>query len=305
MQGDSLSRRLWTAVIGWFGENCPSRSAAIAFYTILSLPPFLVLALATATVVVDSGVAVSELQHQVSGLIGTEGAALIASMVTRAGETHYSGVAALIAIGAMLFAATAAIAELQGALDALVGVPSRRPNGTAFGTVTTLVRVRLLGLAMALALGFLIVVSLIMSAIAASIVSWVGASMPASDWLLVVANEVLSTLLVTVVFFALLRFLPSEPLEARACWIGALVSGMLFGIAKFAIAWYLKDAAGIDAYGTAGSVVVVMLWVYYVACIFLLGTLVARESSWKRARYPKPAMMPFVNTRTSRFYLRR
>jgi len=292
-------RTLWNAVTAWFSENCPSHAAGIAFYTILSLPPFLVLALAVASLVADSGVAVSQVQTQLGGIIGDEGADLIASMVMRASETGYSGIAALIAIGMTTFAATAAIAELQGALDALLGT---RPRHT---TVTALIRVRLIGVAMALALGFLIVVSLIMCAIATSFVAWAGASTLDSEWLLVASNEMVSTLLVTLVFFGLLRLLPTHPLEASANWIGAFTAGALFGIAKFAIAWCVKDAAGIDAYGAAGSVVVVMLWVYYVACIFLLGTLVARESSLKRARYPRPGTMPFFTSRTSRFYVRR
>ena len=277
-------RQLWKAGAAWLAEDCSSHAASIAFYTTLSLSPFLVLALAVASLFVESGAAVSQLQAQVAGLIGADGADLIGAMVTRASETEYRGVAALVAIGATVFAATAAIVELQGALDRLLG------RDTARTSVSAIIRVRVMAVAMALAFGFLIVVSLILSAFSAALVTWLGASVGGSERLLLLGNELLSAVLVSVVFFGLLRILPSRRVGTGATLLGAVTAGLMFEVAKFALAWYIEDAAAIKAYGTAGSVVVLMLWVYYVAGIFLFGALVARGAS--RLGNGRPVLRP-------------
>jgi membrane protein len=140
---------------------------------------------------------------------------------------------------------------------------------------------------MGLALGFLIVVSLVLSAAVAFFVAYAGGSSP--RWVLLVANEFVTMFMVSAVFLGLLRFVPSRRLPWRPLLSGAVTAGVLFELAKFAIAWYVADSAVVDAYGAAGSVVVLMLWVYYVAGIFLLGALVAREAMLSGTCSARPA----------------
>jgi len=267
----SLIAPYWRAGVAWFREDCLSHSASVAYYSALSLTPFLVLALAVASFVVDAGVAATHLQTQMAGLVGAEGAELVGSMVIRASMPEERGPAVLVAIVTMAVAATAAIVELQRALDMLLGTRT----GPA-AAITAVVRVRLIGVAAALSLGFLIVVSLILSAIAAALVTWARPS-GAGAWLDVLLNELGSLALVTIAFAGLLRLLPGRRLRVRPLLRGAVTAGVLFEAAKFGIAAYVEASTSIKVYGAAGSVVVLMLWVYYVSGIFLYGALVARE----------------------------
>jgi membrane protein len=268
---------LWAAAKAWLGERCLSHSAGIAFYTVLSLSPFLVLALAAASFLVDGGMAVTQLRRQLESLVGGEAAELVATMVSSAHETRYSGVAAMVALGATLFGATAAIAELKAALDTLFCEPEAR------GLMRRLLRVRLVALVAALALGFVIVATLVASSLLTAFVGRLGVTGDLARALALAGNEIVSLAVVTAAFHGLLRFVPGEPLPRRATLIGALTAALLFEIARFGIAIYIRHATVIKAYGAAGALVVLMLWVYYVTAMFLYGALVAREHAARHA----------------------
>lgn len=260
---------MWQALKAWWNEDCARDAAAIAFYTILSLSPFLVLALAVTQLFVAGTSALAHLQGQLEGLIGPDASRVVVDMIARAGDSDHSGVAAMAGAGMTMFAATASIVQLRAALDRLLGKPD------ATGTLRAAVRIRVVAVLLGLALGFMIVVSLILSAVVAFVVASAGVATP--RWLLLGANEIVATGLVAVLFLALLRFVPTRKLPLRASILGAMTAAALFEAAKFAIGWYVAGSAAVHAYGAAGSVVVLMLWVYYVAGIFLLGALVARE----------------------------
>jgi membrane protein len=272
-----MVRILWTAAKAWLGERCLSHSAGIAFYTVLSLSPFLVLALAAASFLVDAGVAISQVHRQLESLVGGEAADLVATMVSSANETRYSGVAALVALGATLFGATAAIAELKGALDSLFCEPEQR------GFVRRLVRVRLVALVAALALGFVIVATMVASSLLAALTGSLGVTRSVAQGLALAGNELVSLAVVAGAFYGLMRFVPGEPLPPRATLIGAVTAALLFEVARFGIGAYVRHATSIKAYGAAGALVVLMLWVYYVTAMFLYGALVARECAARRA----------------------
>jgi membrane protein len=262
---------LWSAAKAWLDERCLSHSAGIAFYTVLSLSPFLVLALAAASFLVDGGMAISQVRRQLGSLVGPEAADLVATMVSSANETRYSGVAAMVALGATLFGATAAVAELKAALDSLFCEPEAR------GLMRRLVRVRLVALVAALALGFVIVATLVASSLLTAFIGSLGVTGDLAHALALAGNEVVSLAVVTGAFYGLLRFVPGEPLPRRATLIGAVTAALLFEVARFGIAAYIRHATVIKAYGAAGALVVLMLWVYYVTAMFLYGALVARE----------------------------
>lgn len=267
---------LWAAAKAWLGERCLSHAAGIAFYTVLSLSPFLVLALAAASFLVDGGMAISGLRRQLGSLVGSEAADFVATMVSSANETRYSGAAAMIALGATLFGATAAIAELKAALDSLFCEPEAR------GLMRRLVRVRLVALVAALALGFVIVATLVASSLLSALIGRLGVTGDLAHGLALAGNEVVSLAVVTGAFYGLLRFVPGEPLPRRATLLGAVTAALLFEAARFGIAAYIRHATVIKAYGAAGALVVLMLWVYYVTAMFLYGALVAREHVARR-----------------------
>ncbi|MFI4902933.1 MAG: YihY/virulence factor BrkB family protein [Burkholderiales bacterium] len=265
-----MIHQLGSAARAWLAERCLGHAAGIAFYTVLSLSPFLVLALAAASFLVDRGVAIAEVHAQLRGLVGAQGADLVADMIASANATHSSGVAAAIALAATLFGATAAIAQLKFALDELFCARDARTS------VRQAVRVRLIGVAAALVLGVLVVASLIASALARMAIASLGLASAFGHRALLTVNEVLALAVVIAAFYGLLRFLPSEPLPRGATWRGALAAGVLFEVAKFGIGVYLRHATSIKAYGAAGALVVLMLWVYYVTAMLLYGALVGR-----------------------------
>lgn len=266
-----MLRTLWAAAKAWLDERCLSHSAGIAFYTVLSLSPFLVLALAAASFLVDGGMAVSQVHRELASLVGGEAADLVATMVTSANETRYSGVAAAVALGATLFGATAAIAELKAALDSLLCEPEAR------GFMRRLVRVRLVALAAALALGFVIVATLVASSLITAFIRSLGVTGGVAHGLALAGNDGVSLAVVAGAFYGLMRFVPGDPLPRRATLVGAVTAALLFEVARFGIGAYVRHATSIKAYGAAGAVVVLMLWVYYVTAMFLYGALVARE----------------------------
>jgi membrane protein len=273
-----MLRTLWAAAKAWVGERCLSHAAGIAFYTVLSLSPFLVLALAAASFLVDGGMAISQVHRQLESLVGGEAADLVSTMVSSANETRYSGVAAAVALGATLFGATAAIAELKGALDSLFCEPKER------GFVRRLVRVRLVALVAALALGFVIVATLVASSLLTAFIGSLGVTGSAAHRLALAGNELVSLTVVAGAFYGLMRFVPGDPLPRRATLVGAVTAALLFEVARFGIGAYVRHATSIKAYGAAGAVVVLMLWVYYVTAMFLYGALVAREYVERHAR---------------------
>jgi membrane protein len=261
---------LWHAAKAWLREGCASRAAGVAFYTILSIAPFLVLALGLADLLVDAGAALQQLQAQLERFIGADGAALVVSIVTHAHDTESAGLAAVLALAATLIAATAAITELQQALDDVFGVQTQDDS------IRGLLRVRLQGVALAMGAGILLVVSLVLSTTAGYLLTRSGLAEPRFAWVAIAVNELLSAMLVCVVFAALLRFLPGRPPDRNSALRGAIVAAVLVAVGRFAIGWYVSGAAAVKVYGAAGSVVVLMLWIYYIVCIFLFGALVAR-----------------------------
>jgi membrane protein len=265
-----MIHKLGSAARAWFAERCLGHAAGIAFYTVLSLSPFLVLALAAASFLVDRGVAIAEVHTQLRGLVGAQGADLVANMIESANATHNSGVAAVVALAATLFGATAAIAQLKFALDELFCARDAR------NSVRQAVRVRLIAVVTALVLGVLVVASLIASTLARMAIGALGLASAFRHNALLTVNEVISLAVVIAAFYGLLRFLPSEPLPRGATWRGALTAGVLFEVAKFGIGAYLRHATSIKAYGAAGALVVLMLWVYYVTAMLLFGALVGR-----------------------------
>jgi membrane protein len=260
------------AVLGWVADSGASLGASIAFYTIFALAPLLLVVLGIAGAVFGDEAASGQLFDQIRGLVGDDAAANLQQLVASSRENEGHGVlATVITVVTVLVGASGVFIELKRAFDVIF-----KPKPKADSAVTLFVRARLVAIALVLALGFLVVVSLLLSAAVAAFGAWLSGALPALEPVMSVVDIVISTAVLTVAFWLLIRFLPDVTPRRRAVWIGALVSALLFAIGKQLIGLYLARGAVASAYGAAGSFIVVVLWVYYSAQILLLGAEVAR-----------------------------
>jgi membrane protein len=255
------------AVMAWVDDYAPSMGAAISYYTIFSLAPLLVIVIAIAGAIFGREAAQGQIVEQISGLVGREGAVAVESMLRSVDEPGKGLVAGLISVVVLLIGATTVFAELQSALDRIWHVPEReKPSG-----VWAVLRARLLSFGLILGLAFLLMVSLLVSAALAAFGSWFGGLMPGSEALLHMLNVVISLGIVTVLFAMIFKLMPTARIAWRDVWIGAAVTAVLFELGKLAIGLYLGKSGVNESFAAAGSLVVLVAWVYYAAQIFLLG----------------------------------
>lgn len=253
-------------VLGWWDDKAPRLGAALAYYTSLSLAPLLVLAIGVAGLVFGDEAAQGQLVSQMEDMVGPEGAQMIETLVAKAREPSTSILATVLGLFTLLIGATGVFGQLQEALNDIFGVEQK-----ASGGVVQLLKDRFLSLAMVLGVGFLLLVSLILSAILAALTKWVGGAIPQLAGAMQFGNLAVSLIVVTLLFAMIFKWLPDVELRWRDVWLGAAVTAVLFTIGKFAIGMYLGRTSIGSAYGAAGSFVVLLIWVYYSAQILFLG----------------------------------
>ena len=246
-------------------DNALSRGAAISFYTILSLGPLLVLCIAVAGLVFGEEAARGAIVEQLRGMMGQDSAALIQSMITSAGRHNGGFWATILAVGTLLITATSVFGELQAALNFIW---KAEPNPSSIGA---LIKARAIGLGLVATLGFLLLVSLILGAALQAISAYVIGIVPWAKTALVWANVLVSFAIITALFAAIYKILPDRKLDWRDVGVGAVGTAMLLTIGKAAIAYYIGAASVANSYGAAGTLIVVLLWIYYSCEIFLLG----------------------------------
>jgi membrane protein len=271
-------------VEGYIDDEAMTRGAAIACYTMFSLAPLLVLAVAIAGLAFGEETVRAALQSQLVGLVGREGAAAIQSVVGDGGleaQTGNGGPAALFSLILLLVTASAVFAELQAALNAIW---KAEPRGLS---VSYLLRARLLSIGLVAATGFLLLVSLLAAAALSAIGEWAGNSLPLAGQLLRLANFGVSFLLTALLFAAIYKVLPDRRLRWRDVAMGALCTALLFTIGKTLIGWYIGGSGIAARYGATGALIVVLIWVYYSAQIFLLGAEFTRAWTRRPGRRPK------------------
>lgn len=287
--------RLWPivkdAATGFVNDECLSRGAAIAYYTIFSLAPLLVIATAVAGFFFGEQAARGELNEQIEGLVGATAAEAIQGMVAGAADTGRGTFSTLLGITVLLVVASGVFAELQGALNAIWKAEPRPEEGV----ITALVRGRALSIGLVAATGFLLLVSLVASAVITAFGRWLVGHLPGGEAILTAVNFAVSFALLAGLFAAIYKILPDRRLAWRDVGVGAVVTAFLFQIGKALIGLYIAYAAPGSTYGAAGSVVVVLVWVYYSAQIFLFGAEFTR--AWagiegSRQAAPVPADAP-------------
>jgi membrane protein len=248
----------------WQADKVPRLGAALAFYTVFSLAPLLIIVIAVVGFVLDEEAVRGQVSAEIEGLIGKEGASLVESMIRSASEPRSGIIASITALFTLFLGATGVFVQLQDALNTLWGVET---PSTGF---LAMLRSRFLSFVSVLGIGFLLLVSLLLNAVLTGVASFLGGWLD-GIWIAKAAHFVVSFGGITVLFAMMYKLLPDTRIEWRDVWIGAAVTALLFTIGKFLIGFYLGRSGTASTYGAAGTTVVVLLWVYYAAQIFLLG----------------------------------
>ena len=255
------------AVNGWIDDFAPSMGAAISYYTVFSIAPLLVIVIAVAGALFGRDAVQGQLVGQLQGLIGREGAVVVQGIIESASAPERGLVAGGIGGVVLLVGATTVFAELQSALDRIWHVPEKRkPSG-----VWAILRARVLSFGLILGLAFLLMVSLVLSAAIAAFGGWAGALMPGWELLLQGVNMLVTMAITALLFAMIFKFMPSVPIAWRDVWVGGAVTAVLLEAGKFLIGLYLGKSGVGESFQAAGSLVVLLAWVYYAAQIFLLG----------------------------------
>jgi membrane protein len=252
-------------VLSFIDDEALSRGAAIAFYTVTSIAPVLLIVIAIAGLAFGRDAAQNAITAQLSGLMGQQTAEVLQSAVASAASKSSGIVATVVGIITLFATASGVFGEMQSALNAIW---KAHPTGT---TVSRLVRARAASLGLVAALGFLLMVSLVVSAALTAFGNQINSILPFGRLLLSGLNFVVSLLLISVLFAAIYKVLPDRHLEWRDVVVGAIVTAVLFTIGKSLIGLYIGSSAVASSYGAAGALIVLLLWVYYSAQIFLLG----------------------------------
>lgn len=272
MQARTLFDLFKQAVLSWKADYAPSMGAALAYYTVFSVAPLLLIVISVAGLVFGEEAARGEIMVQLSGLMGEQGARAVQGMLESVNKPKEGIVATVIGIALLVVGATTVFGELQDALDRIWRAPAR-DGGSGW---LNLLRVRLLSFSLIMGLGFLLMVSLVASAALAALGKWWAPVF--GRWALLgqAVDFCLSFVMITVGFAMIYKFMPRVRVQWRDVWVGAAVTALLFTIGKYLIGLYIGKSSVASGYGAAGSLVVVLVWVYYSAQIFLLGA----EFTW-------------------------
>ncbi len=269
-------KQIWNltqkSVTMWLDDYAPSMGAALAYYTLFSMAPLLIIVIAVAGLVFGEDAARGQIVSQVQGLIGPEGAIAVQGLLKSANEPSKNIFAGIVSLLTLLVGATTVFAELQSDLDRIWRVPPAvKQNG-----LWILLRTRLLSFGLVLGLVFLLLVSLVVSAVLAGFSKWGGHVFAGWEAVLQLLNFSLSFAITMVLFAMIYKFMPRARIAWRDVWVGSAVTALLFEVGKLLIGIYLGTTGVASSFGAAGSLVVMLVWVYFSAQIFLLGA----EFTW-------------------------
>ena len=267
----------WCDIKALFGESFSEWSrhkgarlgASLAFYTLLSLTPLLLVVVSFAGLVFGPKAAEGQVVWQIQSLVGPEAASAIQTVLEGTRHTTHGIIATAIGLLTLFFGASGVLIELRDALNTIWEIPAAQTTGLR--TIMELARERLFSFALVLAIGFLLLVSLVMSAAIAALGAFSARFLPIPEVFLHLINTVFSFVVITGMFAAIYKVVPDTKIQWRDVFLGAAVTSLLFTIGKFLIGLYLGKASFASSYGAAASVVVLIVWVYYSGQIFFLG----------------------------------
>jgi membrane protein len=280
LQRTPMFGRIWhllsDSVEGFIADDALSRGASISFYAVTSIGPVLFIVVAIAGLAFGEDAARGAIAIQLRDLMGKASADLVQNIIQSASGTSSGILASVVGVIALIITASGVFGEMQSALNVIW---KAQPQGT---TVTRLVRARAASLGLVAALGFLLIVSLVISAILSGLGGYIDAVLPFGALILHLLNFVISFALISVLFGAIYKVLPDVELSWRDVLVGAMVTALLFNVGKFLIGLYLAHSAVASSYGAAGALIVVLLWIYYSAQIFLLGAEFTKSHASRR-----------------------
>ena len=252
--------------IDWNDDNAPRLGAALAFYTILSISPLVILVVAIISLVFDRTSAQAHLLDQVQSLMGNEGRTAVESMLASGGKASSGVVATLIGLATLLFGASGVFGELRSALNTIWEADPKVHAG-----IWGMLRERFFSFGMVFSVGFVLLVSLVASAGLAAVTKYFSGLIPLPPFVLASVNFLVSFAGIAVLFGLILKYVPETKVEWSDVRIGAVATALLFTVGKSLLGLYLGKASPGSAYGAAGSLVVLVIWIYYSAQIFFLG----------------------------------
>ncbi len=251
---------------GWMEDGALDLGAALAYYAIFSLAPLLLIVIAVAGLVWGRDAVQGQLVGQLQGIVGPQGGQAIQTMVANAGKHSGGVIATIVGVVTILFGATGVFVELQTALDRIWNVEPR-PGAGIWGFVKT----RILSFGMILGIGFLLLISLVVATAVTAVTTWATGLLPGAKVLAEVATFLLSFAMTSLLFAMIFKVLPDVKIAWRDVAIGAVATALLFTLGKFLIGLYLAKSGVASTYGAAGSLVIVLLWIYYSSQILFLG----------------------------------
>jgi membrane protein len=267
MKGKTLWKFLRDIATQWFEDDPFQLAAALSYYTLFSLAPMLIIAIAFAGLFFDREAATDQIVHTFQGFVGQESAKAVQEMIRNASSKPRTGmISTVVGIVALVFGAGGVVGQLQSSLNRIWGVTAKPGRG-----IWDFVRERFVSLAMVLGVGFLLLVSLVITAILTHLSLYIGILIGGAAVIAYVLDIVVSFGFVTVLFAMIYKFLPDVRIRWTDVWIGAALTSVLFTLGKFLIGFYLGTSGVTSAFGAAGSLITVLLWVYYSSLIFFFG----------------------------------
>jgi membrane protein len=274
------------ALAGWWNDNVPRLGASLAYYTLFALAPILIVAITIAGLVFGADTVQRQVTTEISGLVGEQGGNAVRAMLEGASQRGGNGIATAVGLVTFFLGSTGAFLELQTALNAIWRVKPKPDAG-----IKDMLLQRLLSFGLVVGVGFVLLVSLLVSAALSALNRYIGALVPEIAAIWQGVNTLVSLGVVTLLFAMIYQFLPDVDLKLRHVWVGALVTAGMFNIGKYLIGLYLGTSAVASAYGAAGSVVVLLVWVYYSSQTVLLGAEFTRAYV-ERFGGPRPRPSP-------------
>lgn len=260
-------RLLKETAIEFFEDDPMGYSASIAFYTIFSMPAILIIVVTIAGSAYEQQAVQGGLMTQIESLIGPQSAAEIQNILANTSESKSSFIAKIIGIGTLIFSATTVFVSLQNGLNKIWGIRPKPERG-----IIKFILNRLLSLAMIISIGFLLLVSLMVDTMVVVFKNFLSEFLSGVTFYLVASfNLVFSIMVITFVFAMIFKILPDAKIQWKTVWVGAFVTTLLFSTGKYLIGFYLGNSSVGSAYGAAGSLVLLLIWVYYSSVLVLFG----------------------------------
>ena len=267
MKQKSLWNFLKDIAMQWLEDGPFQLAAALSYYTLFSLAPILIIAIAVAGLFFGREAATNQIVHTLQSLVGQESAKAIQGMIQNASSKPKTGIiSTVLGIGVLIFGAGGVVGQLQSSLNRIWGVTSKPGRG-----IWSFMWERFVSLAMVLGVGFLLLVSLVITTILTHLTLYIGSLIGGAAIIAYLLDIVVSFGFVTILFAMIYKFLPDVRIQWKDVWIGAALTSFLFTVGKFLIGLYLGTSGVTSSFGAAGSLITVLLWVYYSALIFFLG----------------------------------